>query len=158
MHVWNVLHAARWKYWTQKIAILAPSHIFVGLYLRSWGTYRQLEKDLLNIDTSPTCPHNMVNLRPPNSWDLLASLGHPCKFQRVSRLGSITAQHSSTRHQRSAKLCGVEQRAPPMFSRATITLGIGPHSSWLWSPSLGTFVQSKWFQFYLARPVFRQFF
>ena len=27
----------------------------------------------------------------------------------------------------SAKLCGVEQRAPPMFGRATITLGIGPH-------------------------------
>ena len=27
----------------------------------------------------------------------------------------------------SAKLCGVEQRAPPMFDRATITLGIGSH-------------------------------
>jgi len=27
----------------------------------------------------------------------------------------------------SAKLCGVEQRAPPTFGRATITLGIGPH-------------------------------
>jgi len=25
---------------------------------------------------------------------------------------------------------GVEQRAPPMFGRATITLGIGPHSSY----------------------------
>jgi len=23
--------------------------------------YRQSEKNLLNIDTSPTCPHNMVN-------------------------------------------------------------------------------------------------
>jgi len=29
----------------------------------------------------------------------------------------------------SAKLCGVEQRAPPVFGRAIITLGIGPHSS-----------------------------
>ena len=29
----------------------------------------------------------------------------------------------------TAKLCGVEQRAPPMFGRATITLGIGPNSS-----------------------------
>jgi len=29
----------------------------------------------------------------------------------------------------SAKLCGVEQRAPPIFSRVAITLGIGPHSS-----------------------------
>jgi len=62
MHVgWNVLHAARWKYRTQKIAILAPSHNFVGLYLRSWGMYWQSEKNLLNTDTSSTCSHNMAN-------------------------------------------------------------------------------------------------
>jgi len=28
-----------------------------------------------------------------------------------------------------AKLCGVEHRAPPVFGRTTITLGIGPHTS-----------------------------
>ena len=28
-----------------------------------------------------------------------------------------------------AKLCGVEHRAPPIFGRATIMLGTGPHSS-----------------------------
>jgi len=33
MQVSNVLHAARWKYRTQKIATWAPSHKFVGLYL-----------------------------------------------------------------------------------------------------------------------------
>jgi len=38
-------------------------------------------------------------LRPTNSWDFLASLGHPCKFQRVSRLGSVTARHSSSGRQ-----------------------------------------------------------
>jgi len=27
----------------------------------------------------------------------------------------------------SAKLCGVEQRAPPIFGRGAITLGIGPY-------------------------------
>jgi len=27
------------------------------------------------------------------------------------------------------KLCGIEHRAPPIFGRATITLGIGSHSS-----------------------------
>ena len=26
-----------------------------------------------------------------------------------------------------SKLCGIEQRAPPIFDRAAITLGIGPH-------------------------------
>jgi len=33
----------------------------------------------------------------------------------------------------SAKLCGVEQRAPPIFGRAAITLdigGVGPHCSY----------------------------
>jgi len=30
------------------------------------------------------------------------------------------------------QICGVEQRAPPIFGRAAITLGIGPHSSLLY--------------------------
>jgi len=38
-------------------------------------------------------------LRPPNGWDLFRSLGHPCKFQRVSRLCSVTARHSSSGRQ-----------------------------------------------------------
>jgi len=37
--------------------------------------------------------------RPNSRWDLLASLGLPCKFQRVSRLGSITARHCSSGRQ-----------------------------------------------------------
>ena len=37
--------------------------------------------------------------RPTSHWDLLASLGHPCKFQCVSRLGSVTARHSSSGRQ-----------------------------------------------------------
>ena len=32
----------------------------------------------------------------------------------------------------SAKLCGVEHRVPPIFGRAAITLGIGPHSGFLY--------------------------
>jgi len=46
---------------TQKIAIWAPSHNFVGLYLSNCGTYRQSEKNLLSSNISSTCPHNMVN-------------------------------------------------------------------------------------------------
>ena len=34
-------------------------------------------------------------LRPTSGWDWSSSLGHPCKFQRVSRLGSVIARHSS---------------------------------------------------------------
>jgi len=37
-----------------KTAIRAPSHNFVGLYLRNYGMYRQSKKSLLN-------PYNMMN-------------------------------------------------------------------------------------------------
>jgi len=42
------------------------------------------------------CPHNRPNdeLRSTNGWDRLASLGDSCKFQRVSRLGFVTAPTS----------------------------------------------------------------
>jgi len=48
----------------KKFTIWAPSHNFVGLYVRNSGTYRQLEKNLLNGNVSPTCPHKMVNFGP----------------------------------------------------------------------------------------------
>jgi len=38
---------AHWKYRTQKIAIWAPSHNFVGPYLRNQSMYRQSEKKLV---------------------------------------------------------------------------------------------------------------
>jgi len=38
-------------------------------------------------------------LRPTGGWDRSSSLGHPCEFQQVSRLGSVTARHSSSGHQ-----------------------------------------------------------
>ena len=38
-------------------------------------------------------------IRPTSVWDLLASLGHPSTFQRVSRFGSVTARHSSSERQ-----------------------------------------------------------
>ena len=38
-------------------------------------------------------------LRPTSGWDHFVSLEHACKFQRVLRLGSVTAQHSSSGRQ-----------------------------------------------------------
>jgi len=61
---------------------------------------RQVSTTLLNIDTSSTCPHNMVNFGLLTA-DPLASLVHPCKFQRVSRLGSVIPRHSSSRRQQT---------------------------------------------------------
>ena len=59
----------------------------------------------------------------------------------ISYIDSVTARHSSSG---SAKHCGVKQRAPSIFGRDAITLGIGPHSSLFFpstdfSTSLGRF-------------------
>ena len=43
-------------------------------------------------------------LRPTSGWDRFVSLGHLCKFQLVSRLGSVTARHSSGREPNFAAL------------------------------------------------------
>jgi len=91
-----VLHVARCKCTTQKIAIWAPLHNFVGLYLRNWGMYQQSEKNLFNQQYLVHTNSQYGELRPTNGWDRFGSLGHPCKFQRVSRLGSVTARHSSS--------------------------------------------------------------
>jgi len=78
-----------------KFTICAPSHNFVELYLHNQGTYRQSEKNLLDSNISPSCPHNMFSaLRPTGSWHRFVSLGHPSEFQRVSRLGFITGATS----------------------------------------------------------------
>ena len=47
-------------------------------------------------------PHVLLQYgerRPTTGRELLTSLGHPSKFQRVSRLGSVTARHSSNGRQ-----------------------------------------------------------
>ena len=43
----------------------------------------------INYNILPTYPHNMVKFDPAAEI-LLASLDHACKFQWVSRLGSVT--------------------------------------------------------------------
>jgi len=99
MQVWNVLHAASWKYRTQK----SPSrhhrttlsgYIF-AIGLRYVSTIRKKpvkQQYLLHVSSQ------YGELRPTNGWDRFGSLGHRCKFQRVSRFGSVrpTARHSSS--------------------------------------------------------------
>ena len=84
---------------TQKIATWAPSHNFVGLNLRNLGMYRQSEKKHVKQQYLLHMFSRYGELRPTSGWDRFVSLGHPCKFQRVSRLGSVTARHSSSGRQ-----------------------------------------------------------
>jgi len=63
MQVWNVLHAARWKYRTQKRCKKSPSgHCqAISSQLRRILT---IGKNLLSSNISPTCSYNMVNFGP----------------------------------------------------------------------------------------------
>ena len=83
-------------------------------------------KNLLSSNTSSTCPGNMVNFGPVTAEIDPVVWGTPTNFNRFCVLAALL---HSIQQWASGKLCGVEQRAPPMFGRATIRLGIGPHSS-----------------------------
>jgi len=96
MQVWNVLDAARWKYRTQKIAILAPSHSFVRLYLWNEGMHRQSKKNLLNSNASSTCPDNMVNFSLVTAEICWRVWGSPANFNGFRVLA---ARHSSSGRQ-----------------------------------------------------------
>ena len=56
-------------------------------------------KNFLNSNTSCTFPDSTVNFGALAVEIRFASLGHPCKFQRVSHLGSVTARHSGSGRQ-----------------------------------------------------------
>jgi len=82
-------------------------------------------------------------LRPTSGWDLLASLGHHCKFQRGSRLGSVTAGHFSSGRQ-------------PNFA----ALNRGRHLYSAWRPSrwaLAHISSSQYFITILWLPVLTRF-
>jgi len=123
-----VLHAARWKYRTQKITILAPSDNFVRLYLRSWGMYWQSGKNLLNVDTCSTCPHNMVNFSLLTIKIGSGVWGTPANFNGFGVLAALL--HGTPVVGVSQTLRRWTEGAIYIFGRAAITLGIGPHSRW----------------------------
>jgi len=60
----------------QKIAMCAPSHNFVGLYLRN----RQWEKILLSSNISSTRTYNMVNVGPLAAEIVSLVWGTPANF------------------------------------------------------------------------------
>jgi len=85
-----------------------------------------LEKKLVKHQYLPICPHNIMN------FGLIAAeidLVVWAPLQISTGLTSWQPYCTALEYWASATLCGVEQRAPPIFCRAAITLGIGPISS-----------------------------
>ena len=90
-------------------------HNFVGLHLRNEDTYRQSEKrNLLNSNTSSTCPDNMVNFGPVAA-EIRSGVWDPCKFNGFRVLAALL---HGTPAVGVSQTYGVEQSAPPIFGRA----------------------------------------
>ena len=67
MQVWTVMHAARWKYRTQKrLQKLASVHRHTNLSGCIFATKACMDnrEKLLSSNTSSTCPDNMTNFGP----------------------------------------------------------------------------------------------
>jgi len=90
----NVPRAARWKYRMQKnrhLRTIAQICWAISSQLRHVSTIR---KKLVKHQYLLYVSSQYGELPPTNGRDRLASLGHPSKFQRVSRLGFLTAPTS----------------------------------------------------------------
>jgi len=96
MQVWNLLQAARCKHRTQKSRQKSPSgHHCTTLSGYIFATKaridnrKKLAKHQYVLHMSP----QYGELRHTSGWHRLTSLGYPCKYQLVLRLGSVTARH-----------------------------------------------------------------
>jgi len=88
----------------QKIAIWAPSHNLLG-YIFATKACIDNRKKVIKQQYVLYMYSQYGELRPINGWDLLASLGHRSKFQRLSRLAFVTAATSLTGGQPSFARC-----------------------------------------------------
>jgi len=93
-----VLHEARWKYKRQKFAQNSPSGYHrTTLSACIFATKACIDNRKKVLNRNNYLPHispQYSELRPISGWDRLANLGHPSKFQRVSRVGFVIAATS----------------------------------------------------------------
>jgi len=117
MQVWDVLHAARWKYRTQKLR--------KSRHLRTIAQLcRAMSSHLRHVGYQQYLFHMSSHYgehRPTDGWDRLTSLGHPTKFQRVSRLGFATALTSLNGGQPNFAWCLVVSWAGTLCSKKNWT-------------------------------------
>ena len=91
MQVWNVLHAARCKYRTQKSRQKLPSghHCTTSSgYVFATKACIDIGKNLLSSNISSTCPHNMVNFG-PLAAEIVSFWGTPANFNGFCVLAAL---------------------------------------------------------------------
>jgi len=106
MHVWNVLHVARWKYRTQKwrknchLCTIAQLCRAISLQLRHVST---IGEKLVKQEYLLQMSAHYGKLRPTNGSDQFTSFGHP---QQISTgFASWLCYCSDVAHRRPTKLC-----------------------------------------------------
>ena len=142
MQVWSVLHAARWntgrKNYAKNRHLSTIAQCCRAIYSQVWyRMYRQSEK-LLKRHYLFHIHSQYGELRPTNGWDMLARLGHPSKFQRVSRIDFVTAPTSLNGRQPNFAGCLVVSWAGILYtlSGALAPNGILPSAKFTLRPSL----------------------
>jgi len=95
----------------------------ISLQLRHISTIGK--KTCKTAISPPTCPRNMENFGLLAAEIVSLIWGTPANFNGF-RVLAVTARHSGSGRQRNFAAL---KRAPPIFGRAAITLGIGLHSS-----------------------------
>jgi len=98
MQVWNVLHAARWKYRTQKWRKKSPfAHhrtTLLGCIFTTKACIDNL-KNLLNSNISSRCSHNMANFGPLTAEIRWREWGTPANFNGFRVLASLLQRRRS---------------------------------------------------------------
>jgi len=141
MQVWNVLHAARWKYGTQKLRKKSPpAHHLTTLSDHIFANEARIDnlKKMLNSNTSFTCSHNMVNFGPlmgEISWTVC---GTPAHFNGFLRLAFVTVPTSLNGGQPNFARCLAESWAGTLYNFWGLLFpnGILPGAKFTLRPSL----------------------
>ena len=93
MQVWNVLHAARCQYRTQKSRQKSPSRhhrtTLSGYIFANKARIDNRKKNLLSCNISSTCPHNMVNFGPLAAEIVSLVWGTPANFNGFGVLAAL---------------------------------------------------------------------
>ena len=143
MQVWNVLHVARWKYTTQTIAKNSPTvHHRTTLSRHIFATKARIDnqKKIVKQQYLLHMSHNMLNFGPLTAEICWQVWGTPANFNEFRVLAALL---------NGTLVVGISQtlwqwtEAPPIFSRAAIMLGIGPHSSSICYKTVYTLVFHK---------------
>jgi len=95
MHVWNVLHADRWKYRTQKLPSGHHRTTLSSYMLATKTCIDNRKKNLLNSSISSTCSHNMTNFGPLAAEICWRTWGTPANLNRFRILASLLQRSRS---------------------------------------------------------------